>query len=84
MQATDSDTVNVRPATVIVPVRAADPVLAATVKCSAPLPVPDPSLAIVIHAALLAAVHAQPAVVVTFTVPPPPLEVKDWLVGVIA
>jgi hypothetical protein len=35
----------------------------------------------VIHVALLVAVHAQPAPAVTLTLPVPPVDVKDWLVG---
>jgi hypothetical protein len=38
---------------------------------------------IVIHTALLTAVHAQPAPAVTLTAPGPPDSVKDWLVGLI-
>jgi hypothetical protein len=38
----------------------------------------------VIHAALLVAVHAQPADEVTFTLPVAADEVKLWLVGDIA
>jgi hypothetical protein len=54
------ETVSVRPAMVSVPVRAA-PVLAATVNDTAPLPVPFVVDVIVIHGALLTALHAQPA-----------------------
>ena len=75
-------TVNVCPAIVIVPVREL-PVLAATVKATAPLPEPL-SLPgkIVIQTALLAAVHAQPCGALTPTAPLPPLAPKDWLDGV--
>jgi hypothetical protein len=68
-------TVNVCPATVIVPVRCG-PVLAATENCVTPLPVPLAPPEIVIHAALLVAVHAQPVAVVMLTEPGPPLAVK--------
>ena len=59
-------TVNVWPAMVIVPVRAA-PVLAATVKATVPLPLPLAPLVTVSHDAVLAAVHAQPVGLVTDT-----------------
>ena len=36
---------------------------------------------IVTHAALLVAAQAQPAVVVTLTVPEPPAAANDWLAG---
>jgi hypothetical protein len=46
-----------------------------------PLPDPlDPEVT-VIHAALLAADQPQPAAVATATLPLPPLDVNDWLVG---
>ncbi len=71
---------NVCPATVIVPVRA-NPVFAATVKFNAPLPLPGEPLVIVIQLALLVAVHAQPAVVVTLTEPAPPDSVNEAIVA---
>ena len=46
-------------------------VFAATLKLAVLLPVPLP-VTTVTHAALLAAVHAQPALVVTATLPVPP------------
>jgi hypothetical protein len=61
-------TVNVRVAIVAVPVRSA-PVFAARVRRTCPFPVPVAPEATVIHAALLVAVHAQPAPAVTLTVP---------------
>ena len=64
-------TVNVWPAIVSVPVRSA-PVFAAIVKLTGPLPVPPGPDVIVNHPALLPALHAQPAVVVTVTVVPAP------------
>jgi hypothetical protein len=71
-QFADCVTVNVCPAMVSVPVRAA-PVLAAMAKLTVPLPVPLAPDVIVIHAALLAAVQAHPVVVETATgVPAPP------------
>jgi hypothetical protein len=66
-------TVNVRPATVSVPVREA-PVFAPTVNATDPLPVPLPDEVMVIHGALLAAVHAQPDCVwMSMAVPGPPV-----------
>jgi len=66
-------TVKARVAIVSVPVRAA-PVLAATVKPTEALPVPVAPDVIVIHDALLLAVHRHALVVVTMTgVPVPPV-----------
>ena len=67
-------TVTVCPATVIVPLREAPVVLAATVKLLEPRPVIDAPLVIVIHAALLVAVHAQLDPVVTDTLPLVPVD----------
>ena len=64
------------------PVRAA-PVLAAALKVTVPLPVPAAPAVIVTQAALLVAVHAQPARDVTPVVPVPPAAGKFWLVGLI-
>ncbi len=75
-------TVNVWPATVIVPVLCR-PVLAATEKAAAPLPELLAPELIVIQVSLLSAVHAQPVAVVTLTLPVPPLAVRVWLVGLI-
>jgi hypothetical protein len=61
----------VLPAIVIVPVRA-PLALAATVKVTDPLPLPDAPLVMLSHDALLEAVHAQLAAVVTFTAGPAP------------
>jgi hypothetical protein len=61
-------TVNVCPAIVIVPARASLE-FADTTYPTLPLPVPAPPELTEIHDALLAAVHAQPAVVETLTVP---------------
>jgi hypothetical protein len=58
-------TVNVRPATVSVPMRWPVPVFGATVKATLPAPLPDAPLVIVIQAALLVAVHAQPVLAAT-------------------
>jgi hypothetical protein len=74
-------TVNVCPATVSVADRVDVAVFAAAVKLTEPLPEPDAPAVIVTHPALLAAVHEQPAVVVTATVPEPPAAAKDWLAG---
>jgi hypothetical protein len=63
-------TVTVRPATVIVPLRAG-PAFAATTKFTLPLPVPF-GVTPVIQAALLAAVHPQEEAVEMATLPAPP------------
>jgi hypothetical protein len=68
---------------VSVPLRASA-LLAATVKATVPLPLPDPPLVIEIHGAFADAVHEQPAPAVTATEPPPPLASTDWLLGEIA
>jgi hypothetical protein len=65
-------TVNVRPAIVSVP-DLPDPVVAATLNWTTPLPLPLAPSVTVIQSALLAAVHEQPAAAVTLTVPVPPL-----------
>ena len=77
-------TVNVWPAMVMVPVRAG-PVFAATVKLTDPVPVPAAPAVIVIHdGALLTAVHAHVAPVVTaIAVPAPPAAAIDSLVEAI-
>lgn len=61
-------TVMVCPATVSVPVRGLESAFAATAKSTLPLPEPLLPLVIVIQAALLDAVHAQPLLVVTAAV----------------
>lgn len=74
---------NVWPATVRVPLRAA-PVLAATVKLTVPFPLPLAPDVIVNHGTLLDAVHEHPAAVVTATgVPAPPDAPIDCDVGLI-
>jgi hypothetical protein len=65
---------------VIVPARCG-PVFAATENWVTPLPLPLAPEVIVIHVALLVAVHAQPVKAVTFTLPVPPLAMKLWVVG---
>ena len=74
-------TVKIVPAIVNVPVRTVVPVFGATVKATLPEADPDAPEMMVIHSALLLAVHAQfrPAVTVLIPVPPPPPNV--WLVG---
>ena len=76
-------TVNVWPAMVMVPVRCAVPVFAATMTPTVPLPVPVAPEPIVNHAALLVVLQAQvlPAVTPTATGSPPAGEVR--LVGAI-
>jgi hypothetical protein len=64
-------TVNVAPAIVSVPVRLDATVFAATLYPTVPLPEPVAPLVTVIHAALLAAVHAQPVAAVTALLPVP-------------
>jgi len=73
-------TVNVCPATVSVPLRAL-PVLAATLNPTEPFPVPLAPEVIASHEALLLAVHAQPLVVVTPTLPLDALSETFWLGG---
>ena len=76
-------TVKVLPAIVIVPIRAS-PVFAATVKLTDPGPGPVAPTGIVIHDALLTAVHAHvPPVVTAIVVPVPPAAPIDSLVGAI-
>jgi hypothetical protein len=74
-------TLNVCPATVSVAERAEVVVFAAAANVTVPLPLPVAPAEIVTQPALLAAVHAQPAVVVTSTVPDPPAAANDWLAG---
>ena len=64
-------TVTVWPATVRDPVRVG-PDVAATAKVTVPKPFPLAPPVIVIHGALLVAVHAHPLAVFTPTVPVPP------------
>ena len=66
---------------VIVPLRGVADVFAATVNAFDPLPLPLAGGVIVIHGAWLAAVHAQPAFVVTATLLPPPAAGIDTDVG---
>jgi hypothetical protein len=76
-------TVNVSPAMVSVPVRAA-PVFAVTLKLTAPLPLPLAPDVTLIHDALVVVVHAHPLAVETATGPPAPaVAARDSLVGVI-
>jgi hypothetical protein len=74
-------TVKVAPAIVSVPVRLEATVLAATSNVTEPLPDPVAPPVRVIHAALLAAVHAQPVAAVTLAPPLPPAAAKDCVVG---
>jgi hypothetical protein len=76
-------TVNICPAIVSVPIRCA-PVFAVALYATVPPPVPLAPLVIVSHGALLVAVQAQPAVVVTVTgEPAPPLAASVALPGAI-
>lgn len=84
VEAAACETVNVSPAIVSVPVRAA-PVLAATLKLTDPFPLPLAPDVIAIHSTLLLAVQVQPDVVVTLTGPPgPPVDDTGRLEGEIA
>ena len=74
-------TVNVTPAIVSVPVRLDATVFAATSNVAEPLPDPVAPPVRVIHAALLAPVHAQPVATVTALLPLPPAAVNDCAVG---
>jgi hypothetical protein len=66
---------------VIVALRDAVLVLAAAVNATVPLPVPLAPPVTVSHAALLVAVHAQPAPAVTPTEPVAPAAATDVLVA---
>jgi hypothetical protein len=64
---------------VTVPVREVVPVFAATLNVAVPDPFPvEP---VVIHVALLTAVHAHPAAALTVAVTVAPVAASDWLVG---
>jgi hypothetical protein len=72
-------TVKVWPAIVSVPVRAAAPVLAATLNATEPFPLPDEPLVMVSQSGFaVLAVHVQPAAAVTPTLPVPPLAAIAW------
>ena len=73
--------VNVAPAIVREPVRSLPELFAPTLNDTGPLPVPDAPLITVIHGALLTAVQAHQSAAVTVLLPPPPADVKDWVVG---
>ena len=68
---------NVAPAIVSVPVRMDATVFAATLNAAVPLPDLVAPLVTVIQAALLTAVHAQPAAALTSLLPVPPAAVND-------
>jgi hypothetical protein len=68
-------------AMVKVPERAAPVALVATPTLTVPLPVPDVPEVIVIHGALLDAVHAHALAADTMNVKLPPAVGADWLVG---
>jgi hypothetical protein len=76
-------TVNVWPAIVTVPVRCAAAEFAAMVMLTVPLPVPLAPPVTVIHAALLAAVHAQLEVELTLTLVDSPAAMEVLLAGLI-
>ena len=78
-------TVNVWPAIVSVPVRDGDPVFAPMLYVTAPLPVPLAPAVTDSHAVFVVAVHVQPALAVTVTVPVVAAgDVKSAEVGAIA
>jgi hypothetical protein len=66
-----------------VPERSVVAVFAATLNVTVPLSVPEAPLVIVIHAALLTAVHVHPVAILTETLPLPAADEKFWPVGVI-
>ena len=57
-------------------------VFADAVNVTVPLPVPLEPAVTMIHGAPELAAHRQPAGAVTVTLPVPPVEGTDWLVGV--
>jgi hypothetical protein len=71
--------VNVWPAIVAVPVRAADDPFAATLISTAPSPAPLAPALIVSHGAWLVAVHSQPPPASTVSDTGPPAAPTDWL-----
>jgi hypothetical protein len=73
--------VNVCPAIVRVPVLWLVDVLAETEYPIVPLPLPLLPEVIVIHDTLLVAVQEHPLWEVILTLPEPPFELNDWLVG---
>jgi hypothetical protein len=75
------DTVKVKPAIVSVPLRLDVVAFAAMVNATVPEPDPDAPDVIVIHDALLVAVHAHPAASVRVLLPVPPEAAIDWDVG---
>jgi hypothetical protein len=81
MQPADWVIVKVLVATVSVTLRATAVVFAAAVKVTVPLPEPlDPPVTVT-QLAPLAVVHPQPDVVVTATVPVPPVPANAWVDG---
>jgi hypothetical protein len=74
-------TVNVVPAIDSVPVRGVNPGLAAALKVTPPDPEPTAPPVMVIHEALLFAIHTHDDVVVTVLLPVPPAPAIVWLVG---
>ena len=69
---------------VAVPARAVVAVLAATARATVPLPLPLAPLVTVSHDAVLAAVHAQPAGLVTVTLSASPAATAVAAPGLIA
>jgi len=73
-------TANAWPPIVIMPLLAA-PLFAATVKATAPFPVPEVTDPSTIQLLSDAAVHAQPSPAVTAALPAPPADAKFWPAG---
>jgi hypothetical protein len=61
--------------------RAVVVVFAAAEQVALPAPMPLARLAMLIHVAVVSAVHGDPSGIVTVTVPDPPVAASDWLVG---
>ena len=74
-------TVKVAPAIVSVPLRLVLPGLAPAVKVTVPEPVPLAPELMVIHPALLTAVHTHPFAAVTVLLPEPPEDGTDCAIG---
>jgi hypothetical protein len=75
-------TVKGLPAATIVPVRALLVVFAATLNVTLPVPVPEAPAVMLIHGALVVAVHAHVlADTVTAIEPVPPASAKFWVEG---
>jgi hypothetical protein len=74
-------TASVRPAIVTVPVRELDAGLGVTASVTVPLPVPALPAVMVIHGALLTAVHEHPTPPVTVTEAVPAVDASESVAG---